>query len=177
MTPQRDDIPWSVPVRLEVVGAGLTRRLVAEEAVRARIAKALDLAGLDSLEADVEVRPVLDTHYEIRGRFRAAVVYTCGVTLETFPSEVDGDFDMRATTDPAAVSYEDSGEITLETMDPPDLIEHGVLDLGAYVVEQLALGLDAFPRKPGVEFETPAQEAEPSPFAKLAQLKLNNPER
>jgi len=171
----RDDIPWSVPIRVEAVGAGLTRQLVAEEAVRARIARALNLAGLDSLEAAVEVRPVLDTHYEIRGRFTAAVVYTCGVTLDAFPAEVRGEFDVRATTDPAAVSYDDSGEITLETQDPPDLIENGVIDLGAYVVEQLALELDPFPRKPGVEFENPAQEAEPSPFAKLAALKLDEP--
>lgn len=176
MTP-RDDIPWSVPVRLEAVGAGLSRRLVAEESVRARIAQALDLAGLDALEAEVQVRPVLDAHYEINGRFKAKVVYTCGVTLEAFPAEVDGQFDLRATTDPAAVAYEDSGEITLETVDPPDLIEHGVIDLGAYVVEQLALELDPFPRKPGVEFENPVQDAEPSPFARLAELKLDEPKR
>lgn len=174
MTP-RDDIPWSVPIRVEAVGAGLTRKLVAEETVRARVARALDLAGLDSLEAEIEIRPVLDAHYEIRGRFSASVVYTCGVTLEPFPAEVRGEFDVRATTDPAAVIYEDSGEITLETIDPPDLIENGVIDLGAYLVEELALELDPFPRKPGVEFENPVQEAEPSPFAKLAELKLDEP--
>jgi uncharacterized metal-binding protein YceD (DUF177 family) len=61
--------------------------------------------------------------------------------------------------------------VTLEDDDPPDEIEGGVVDLGAYVVEHLALALDPFPRKPGVEFEAPAQESEPSPFAALARLK------
>jgi len=41
--------------------------------------------------------------------------------------------------------------------------------------EFLALALDPYPRKPGVEFESPQPEAEPdekaSPFAALAKLK------
>ena len=43
--------------------------------------------------------------------------------------------------------------------------------LAAYVVEDLALAIDPFPRKPGVEFEAPDAPGEPSPFAVLAKLK------
>jgi uncharacterized metal-binding protein YceD (DUF177 family) len=63
----------------------------------------------------------------------------------------------------------------LETDDPPDPIIAGRIDLGALVTEFLALSLDPYPRKPGVEFEdaptAPDDRLEESPFAKLAALK------
>jgi uncharacterized metal-binding protein YceD (DUF177 family) len=59
----------------------------------------------------------------------------------------------------------------LDAVDPPDLIEDGIIDLGGYVVEHLALELDPFPRKPGAEFTPPETDPEPSPFAVLARLK------
>jgi hypothetical protein len=36
--------------------------------------------------------------------------------------------------------------------------------------------LDPFPRKSGVEFEPPAADPEPSPFAVLATLRKGKPE-
>jgi hypothetical protein len=43
--------------------------------------------------------------------------------------------------------------------------------LGAYVVEDLSLAIDPFPRKPGAAFAPPQMAAEPSPFIVLAKLK------
>ncbi len=39
-----------------------------------------------------------------------------------------------------------------EQPDPPDPIVNGRIDLGQLAAEFLALGLDPYPRKPGVEF-------------------------
>ncbi|MDP2117169.1 MAG: DUF177 domain-containing protein, partial [Brevundimonas sp.] len=50
-------------------------------------------------------------------------------------------------------------------------IENGQIDLGQYAVEQLALRLDPFPRKPGAEFVQPPEPVEISPFAVLKRLK------
>ena len=50
-------------------------------------------------------------------------------------------------------------------------IEDGKIDLGQYAVEQLALALDPFPRKPGATFVQPEEPAEISPFAALKALK------
>jgi uncharacterized metal-binding protein YceD (DUF177 family) len=61
--------------------------------------------------------------------------------------------------------------IDLEADDPPDVVEGDEIDLARYVVEHLALDIDPFPRKPGVEFEPPAPTAEISPFAALRRLK------
>ena len=49
--------------------------------------------------------------------------------------------------------------------------ESDAIDLAGYVVEHLALEIDPFPRKPGVEFVLPAQPPESSPFDVLRALK------
>ena len=53
--------------------------------------------------------------------------------------------------------------------DEPDPIIEGKIDVGALAAEFFALGLDPYPRKPGVEFvalaESPPAD---SPFAALA---------
>jgi uncharacterized metal-binding protein YceD (DUF177 family) len=56
----------------------------------------------------------------------------------------------------------------------PDIVEDGQIDLGQYVVEQLALRLDPFPRKPGAEFVQPPEPAEISPFAVLKSLRSSD---
>ena len=56
--------------------------------------------------------------------------------------------------------------------DPPEPIENGRIDLGAVTAEFLALGLDPYPRKPGVAFESgPGRDPADSPFAALAKMK------
>ena len=52
--------------------------------------------------------------------------------------------------------------------DEPDPIIDGKIDLGALAAEFFALGLDPYPRKPGVSFESPEEaEATVSPFSAL----------
>ncbi len=67
-------------------------------------------------------------------------------------------------------------EIDPNADDPPDPIEGGRIDLGALVVEHLALEIDPFPRKPGVVFEPPAGGEPPSPFAALRDFKAKGEE-
>ena len=164
------DAPWSVIVRLDQVGQETGRKLAADAQQRARIARDVGLDTLDRLEAEVEVLP-WGRDYEIKGRFLAAGSQTCGVTLEPLPVELEGRFSVKASETPEEEPRDPELEIGLDTPDPADLIENGQIDLAAYVIEHLALEVDPFPRKPGAEFEPPAAEAEPSPFAVLAALK------
>ena len=168
--------PWSFPIRLDQVGQGTARRLVATAEERARVADALVLASLDSLEAEVEVRPANKRDYLIEGRVTAALAQICGVTLEHLPTTIDARFSLRASEQVEEPQSAHDMEIGLETPDPPDPIEGGTIDLAAYAVEHLALELDPFPRKPGAEFEPPAAETEPSPFAVLAKLRADKGE-
>ena len=164
------DLPYSEPVRLHQVGGGVRRTLEPDAAARARIAKALDLASLDSFTAEMELAPS-SAGWRLSGRIRASLAQTCGITLEPLPLEIDVAFALTL----AEAVEEDSAEIIITLDDEsPDLIENGQIDLGQYAVEQLALRLDPFPRKPGAEFVQPPEPAEISPFAVLKQLRPSN---
>lgn len=135
-----------------------------------RIVRALDLASLDSFEADVELVPDA-IGWTLSGRVRASLAQTCGITLEPLPLEIDDTFSVQLS-EPVD---EESDEIVITMEDEtPDIVEDGQIDLGQYVVEQLALRLDPFPRKPGAEFVQPPEPAEISPFAVLKSLRSSD---
>jgi hypothetical protein len=168
--------PWSIPVRLAEVGRDTgPRKLVPDDQARAAIARDLDLEALPAFEAEVRVAPWHDGA-EVRGRWSAKVTYRCGLTLGPFDDALSGEFVVRAVPagSPMAAPPEEADEeieIDLEADDPPDVLETDSLDLGAYLVEHLALALEPFPRKPGAVFEPPAQAEPESPFAVLRKLK------
>jgi uncharacterized metal-binding protein YceD (DUF177 family) len=170
---------WPQPVGLSEAGRGpVSRTLVADSAARERIAKLLGLNALSALRADIQVKPWLDG-VAISGPWTATVQQTCGVTLEPFETELEGELQIRAVPagSPAlTVSEDHEVELDPEADDPPDVILGDQVDLGAYVVEDLSLAIDPFPRKPGVTFEPVRTGAEISPFAVLAKLKSNLPD-
>ncbi|NJC42309.1 uncharacterized metal-binding protein YceD (DUF177 family) [Brevundimonas alba] len=161
------ELPYSEPVRLHQVGTGVTRTLEPDAAARARIAKALDLTSLDAFVAEMSLAPS-PVGWRLTGRVKASLAQTCGITLEPLPLEVEAPFTISL----AEAVDEDSEEIVITLDDEsPDLVEGGQVDLGQYAVEQLALLLDPFPRKPGAEFVQPPEPTEISPFAVLKQLR------
>jgi hypothetical protein len=164
------DLPYSEPVRLHPLGSGVKRTLEPDAPTRARIVRALDLASLDAFTAEMELVPS-PVGWRLSGRIRASLAQTCGITLEPLPVEIDAPFSLTL-----AESMEEDSEEIIITLDDesPDLIENGQIDLGQYAVEQLALRLDPFPRKPGAEFVQPPEPAEISPFAVLKQLRASD---
>ena len=173
---------WPQPVGLAEIGRGEVRRtLVADDAARARIGRLLGLNALEALGADVRVAPWLDG-VQITGSWNATVEQVCGVTLEPFRSDLEGQLLIRAVPPGSqALSAQDEHDVDLDpdADDPPDVITGDHIDLGAYVVEDLSLAIDPFPRKPGATFEPPRTGAEISPFAALAKLKsgMGDPEQ
>lgn len=163
--------PWSDVVRVHEIGRGLSRRLEADEATRARVAKFLGLEGLTRLVADVTVAPA-PIGWRLSGRLDAAPVQVCGVTLEPFENPLQTDFSIELVP-PEHASDEDASdeELSLESVDPPDVVRDERIDLAAYAVEQLSLAVDPFPRKADAAFEAPKDETVLSPFAKLGALK------
>ncbi len=162
--------PWSDRVRLDQIGQGLHRSLSAGETERARVALALDLAGLDRLEAEVDLKPA-GIGWRLTGSLTADVVQTCGVTLEPLPAHIEATFSVDLADAATVDAPERTFDADPEGPDGPDLIEDGGVDVAAYVVEHLSLELDPWPRKPGVVFEAPEGPAEPSPFDVLRELK------
>ncbi|MNQ37860.1 hypothetical protein D3C85_514150 [compost metagenome] len=162
-------LPYSEPLRLHQIGAGVQRRLTPDAEAMKRIARALDLQALEAFEVDINLVPTV-SGWRLDGRVTADAVQTCGLTLEPLPVHVDRKFSVQMVE---ATEREDDeeGEIDLELDDDSaDQIEGGSLDLGQYAVEQLALSLDPFPRKPGAVFEQPKEPGEISPFAVLKSL-------
>ena len=163
-------LPYSEPLRLHQIGAGVQRRLTPDADAMKRIARALDLQALDVFEVDINLVPTV-SGWRLEGRVIADAVQTCGLTLEPMPVHVDRKFSVQMVEATEREDDED-GEIDLELDDDsPDQIEGGSLDLGQYAVEQLALSLDPFPRKPGAVFEQPKEPGEISPFAVLKGLR------
>ena len=165
--------PWPHIVALGDARRGASLHLVADDKARAAIAEALDIESLEALEADVDLSEWLDG-VQIDGAWRARIVQICGVSLDPFETALKGRFSVRAVPpgSPNAPA-EPVGEIAIdeEAEDPPDLLDSENLDVGFYVVEHLALEIDPFPRKPGVEFEQPDGPAPSSPFDVLRGLK------
>ena len=167
---------WAHEFRLgELAHGPVTRTLSAEPVERMRLAQELSLDRLDSLSATLTVSPWLDG-VKLEGLWSATIEQTCGVTLEAFVSELEGEFTVHvlprgSTHAPSEISV----EITVDpdADDPPDLIDGDRVDLAAYVVEHLSLEIDPFPRRPGAVFEPREEESPPSPFAVLLQLKTN----
>lgn len=142
-------------------------RLDPGEEERRAIAEALGIVGVETLAVDLDVRPVGVDAIGVRGSLEASVVQTDVVTLEPVGQSVAEEIDV--TLVPAGGGPSDSGE----TSDERDVYRNGQIDLGEIVVEHLALGLDPYPRAPGVEFPGHVEDdsAKPSPFAALARLK------
>lgn len=169
-------LPYSDPVRLHQIGAGLSRRLEPDAETRQRIARALNLKSLDRFEADLEVTATV-SGWRLTGRVVADAVQSCVLTLEPLPVHVDERFEVNLV-EALDTPPSDDGEIDLELDDDsPDVAENGQIDLGQYAVEQLALQLDPYPRKDGAVFEQPPEPGEISPFGVLRALKPNDSDK
>ena len=170
----RDLKLWNAYVRVDdVPEAGRHVRLSADAATRAAIAGDSGLRSLDRLEASFEITRRGSDGLHVSGEVNADVGQACIVTLEPVENvvteKVDVDFlpaSASAHAKTLADTIEDGGG------ELPELLIDGSVDLGALAIEFLFLGLDPYPRKPGVEFAAPQAEAAASgPFAALAKLK------
>lgn len=180
--PPAGPLPLSHPVRVEDLKLRGSRIVVtAPEAALGPIAAELGLASLEALEARCDLVRNGES-VKLEGLIVARMHQICVITLDPFPVELTVplrlDFAPRqesraeARRDDAAGDDELDVEIRLNEDDPPEPIVDGVIDLGAVVLEFLALALDPYPRKPGASFEPgPAEAAAVSPFAALARLR------
>lgn len=170
--------PWSIPLRLSEVNRGPVRlRPEIDDGLRERLAKAIAVDALPSLEAWADLKPWLDGA-ELHGGFRGVVTQTCGLTLDPFDQPLQGDFLVRIVPPGSkAAPTTEGAEIAIdpEADDPPDVLEGDTIDVGAYLVEHMALAVDPFPRKPDAVFEAPEAAEILSPFAALKVLKGDDP--
>lgn len=173
MSRSSDGSGFSRPLRVDALETGgRSFEWQATEQERIDLAAFLGLVQLDGLTVKGRLEPGFKAAIRLTAEYVADVVQTCVVTLEPVAARVadtvERDFTLRS--DVAAVRAEVDVEPDAE--DPPDLVEGGEIDVGAVVIEALALAIDPYPRKAGAVLEyQPENPPDPGPFAALAKLK------
>lgn len=118
----------------------------------AAVAKRLELLGLEGFSADFVLTPKQDGHLiQVTGTVQARVTQACVVTLDPVVAEVTAEVEAEFTDGPIP-TLDNDFDLELDGPDAPEPIEGGKVDLGELAVQNLALALDPYPRKPGAEF-------------------------
>jgi len=165
---------WSYLVAVrELPPEGMEVELLPDEETRARLAKFAGVLAVPSLVAKLKIAPDGIGGASVTGSLDATVRQSCVISLEPFNNPVHEEVLLRFVPEGSRVSVTDKAFESGEE-DPQDVIKGRRLDLGALVAEFLSLGINPYPRKPGVVFTPPVEGKSgqgSSAFAALAKLK------
>ncbi len=155
------------PVALDRVGPqGTVLTVDAAPGELPEITVRLRLVALASLHCAFKLRRIGAATIEAEGALRARVTETCVVTLDPFEHDVEETFTVHFV--PAGLEDDDPDPEAVDQIP----FDGGSVDIGEAAVEQLALALDPYPRKPGAALP-PELAAEPDgPFAALLAPRL-----
>ena len=160
-------------LKLDQIGQGERVDIGASDSECADIARRLGLVSLDRLEAHAVLsRDGARVHAE--GLVLASLEQSCVVTGEPVSSAVDEPFAVDFLPEPKTGRPDDEVELGA---DECDIMFHdgATVDLGAAVVDSLALALDPYPRSAGAEASLREagviSEEEAGPFAALGALR------
>ena len=168
--------PFSHPIEVHrVPPGGLDLTLTANEAERSGLAEQFGLLAVRSLSAELSLRPWRKSGLRVSGTVRAEVEQACVVTLEPVSQTIEEEIEVNFL--PESEIETPGREVDIDPDDDtPEPFTGSAVDLGALVSEYLSLGIDPYPRKPGVAFEPVADDVPESdgtaesPFAALAGL-------
>ncbi len=167
-------VPMSRIIRVDALPRdGETFSIEASPDERAALADFLKVPSIERLVATLTVKRAARGGARVIGRVQGELTQACVVTLEPFPATVDEEVDVRFAPPPdergARRAHEALEVVSMADEDEPDPLIDGRIDLGALATEFFALGLDPYPRKPGVAYEPPPPEPEApaTPFAAL----------
>ncbi|MDT7951451.1 MAG: DUF177 domain-containing protein [Acetobacteraceae bacterium] len=153
-------------VAMDRIGtAGLEMTVQAEPGELAAIAARLLIPRVSRLRCAFRLKRLEASIIEAAGQLEADVTQTCVVTLEDFDQPLGEQFVVRFV--PEGTESDD------DDPDAPDEIGYpaGAIDLGEAAVQQLALALPPYPRKPGLPETQESEPETPNPFAALAGLR------
>ena len=160
-------------LKLDQIGQGQRVDVSVDDSECADIARRLGLVSLDRLEAHAVLsRDGARVHAE--GRVLASLEQSCVVTGEPVSSAVDEPFAVDFL--PESTTGRPDDEVELGADDCDTMFHDGAsVDLGAAVVDSLALALDPYPRSAGAEASLREagviSEEEAGPFAALGALR------
>ena len=168
------DPELSRPVRTDTLGTTpRTVRIVAEASERAALARRFGLAGLDRLEATVDIHRG-NPDIIAQGRLDADLVQSCVATDADVPASLAETFTIRFRPEPADRAAEEEVELGEEELDVM-FYDGAMIDVGEAVAQTLALNLDPYPRAPdaadALREAGVVDEGTAGPFGALAGLK------
>jgi uncharacterized metal-binding protein YceD (DUF177 family) len=178
-------LPLSHSYNLARLGnAGDDVRFAAGEAERAATAKWAGIQSVEKLDVRVQIKKLDSNRFGLAFALDANVTQSCVVTLEPVPAYIQHSFCRElvfvgASRSRPAEKKADS-EVVLDLGSEEGGLDEGPeeitslhVDLAVPALEEFALSLDPYPRRPGVEFAPKTGESDPpqSPFAVLKGLK------
>jgi len=169
-----ESAPFSRIVRVDALPrGGQNMTIEASPSEREALASLYKIPAIAALTATLRLEREGQDGVRASGAVHGELTQTCVVSLEPFAATVDEDIDVRFTprseADSARGPKGETETFSIADEDEPDPIIEGKIDVGALAAEFFALGLDPYPRKPGVEFVALAESPPAhSPFAALA---------
>jgi hypothetical protein len=163
-------VAWNLPVDVQdVPDAGFHLEIDAPDVVLVALAKLANVREITDLRAVFDLnRRGAGVH--VSGQVEARVGQTCVVSLEPMESKILEPIDLSFA--PVATGTAHLVQIAPNEEEPAEPLIDGKIDLGVIATEFLLLGIDPYPRKPGVEFSPPqAENVRNYPFAGLEVLK------
>ncbi len=152
-------------------------RLEPDKDRRDAIAAELDLLGLRKVRFEGRLQPEGRADWRLEGKLGATVVQPCVATLAPVTTRIEAEVTRTYMADPPPIP--EAEEVEVPEDDSVEALP-SVLDLGALLVEELALNLPLYPHAEGVEpveeeltppGAEPITEEEVKPFAGLAALR------
>jgi uncharacterized metal-binding protein YceD (DUF177 family) len=164
---------FSRTIRVERIGRDeIGRHIEAKPEEREALAKRLGLESLDHLQAELRLKRLSRGRIAVEGRIEARLTQLCVVSLEPVVSQIEGEFAVEFAE--AGPGPETEAVVAIDSDDPPEPIEDGLIDLGEAVVQQLAERIDPYPRASDVDVtwqDEASVTSEPKrPFAALSAL-------
>ncbi|PZM16907.1 YceD family protein [Rhizobium tubonense] len=174
--------PFSHLVKVgHISGGPVEMHLKADAQELAGLATLWAVLSVERLDADIKISRWKRDGVRVKGHVTGKVVQACVVSLDPVESEIDEEFDELYVPEGSKLARApkvDAGEIVLDPDGPdiPETFEGDAIDVGSVVTEFAALGIDPYPRKPGLDFEphiedTAEDDRKPSPFAALKAWK------
>jgi Large ribosomal RNA subunit accumulation protein YceD len=173
-----DSAPFHRIVRVDALPEnGQTLTIEASLSEREALASFYEIPAIAVLIATLRIERAGQGGARVSGAVHAELTQVCVVSLEPFGATVDENIDVRFAPQREEESVRrprrETDTFSIGDEDEPDPIIEGKIDVGALAAEFVALGLDPYPRKPGVEFVAPVESAPAdSPFAALADRPL-----
>lgn len=151
--------PVSFPVHVSrLPRKGMAVRIEADAGQRALLAAVHGLRSVESFAAKMEVTAWKKGGVRVTGRVEARIVQDCIVTLEPVEETVDEEVSALFLPEGSRLALPKrtaEGEIVLdpEGDDAPEPFSGDTVDVGQLAEEFFALGINPYPRRPGVTVE------------------------